>query len=250
MAQYGNRIHSRHYCDWLVRPSTQRLLSLEAGWLADWLHQLDGDFLLYAGIEPEPRFLRHSPMRHRFTAALPWQPVEQASAVRMTAESWPLMDQSLDVVVLQHALDMSRRPHQIVREASRCLVSSGYLIIVGFNPWSFWGMQRWLRTFSSELPWLSNPVSYGRLQDWLTLLDFRIESIQHMAHIWPVKLFSESLSKRVDRVLMGHRGLSGNGYIVVARKTIAGVTRIRVPRWRVSDNGFSIPAPVGRLPLC
>ncbi|ASP39715.1 hypothetical protein CHH28_13980 [Bacterioplanes sanyensis] len=249
MAQYGNRIGFRHYQSWLQRPSAQRLLAMEAGWLGDWLGQLDGEHLLYAGVDAEPRFLRHSPMSHRFTVDLPWQADACRGAVQMQPEAWPFMDQSLDLVVLQHALDLSRRPHQVVREASRCLVSSGYMIVVGFNPWSLWGAQRWLRTFSSELPWLSNPVAAGRLTDWLTLLDFRIESVQHLAHLWPLKLFSESLSRRVDRVLMGHRGLPGNAYLLVARKTIAGVTRIRAPRWRVTDNTFTIPAPAGRQPL-
>ncbi|GGY40804.1 hypothetical protein GCM10011297_12220 [Bacterioplanes sanyensis] len=249
MAQYGNRIDHRHYTDWLQKPSAQRLLALEAGWLGDWLAQLDGEQLLYAGVDPAPRFLRHSPMSHVFTTALPWQSAEQVAAMRMNPDAWPLMDQSLDLVVLQHTLDMSRRPHQLVREASRCLVSSGYLIIVGFNPWSFWGAQRWLRTFSSELPWLSNTVSAGRLCDWLTLLDFRIESVQNIAHLWPIKAFNEGLSRRIDRVLMGRRWLPGNAYLLVARKTIAGVTRIRTRRWRVADNGFTIPAPAGCSPL-
>jgi SAM-dependent methyltransferase len=249
MAHYGNRIDRHHYVDWLQKPSAQRLLALEAGWLGDWLAQLDGEQLLYAGADPSPRFLRHSPMSHRFTTALPWQPLEQPAAMRMNPDAWPLMDQFLDLVVLQHTLDMSRRPHQLVREASRCLVSSGYLIIVGFNPWSLWGAQRWLRTFSSELPWLSNTVSAGRLCDWLTLLDFRIECVQNMAHVWPIKMVNEGLSRRIDRVLMGRRWLPGSTYMLVARKTIAGVTRIRTRRWRVADNGFTIPAPAGRSPL-
>jgi len=83
------------------------------------------------------------------------------------------------------------------------------------------------------------------------LLDFRVENVTTAAHLWPIKIGSEALSRRVDRVLAGNRIFAGNVYILVARKTVAGMTTIHSERKvsRQSKLGFAIPAtrkPVSR----
>ena len=86
----------------------------------------------------------------------------------------------------------------------------------------------------------------GRLQDWRTLLDLRVEYLQHIEHLWPIKLVSEQLSRRFDRVLANRNQFPGNGYLLVARKTIAGITPIRERRWLSSGRGFAVPAAATR----
>ena len=163
---------------------------------------------------------------------------------------WPLPDESIDIVVLQHSIDMTNRPHQMIREATRCLVSGGYIILVGFNPWSWWGGVHWLlRLSSTKLPWTTNPVTPGRLIDWLTLLDFRVEHFSTAAHIWPVNIASDNVSRHMDRVLAGGH-LPGNVYVLVARKTTAGMTNIRPQKREAKEprmNGFAVP--VTKIPL-
>ncbi len=230
--------------NWLNRADTQRLLALEGNWLGDWMSQLYGRHILYSGIDQNPKFLLRSPAQHCFRLGMPWQQGLVDVQAQVEDDSWPLEEGSLDVVVLQHCLDMTIRPHQMIREATRSLVPGGYLIIAGFNPYSWWGGIRALRTLSStRLPWISNPVSPGRLTDWLTLLDFRLESLTSAAHLWPVQIGSEKASRRVDRVMAGS-WLPGNVYILVARKTVAGMTTIRPKLKKVSEPrlGFAMPA--------
>ena len=244
------RIKPEMYLDWVSTPVAQRLLALEAGWLREWTSQLHGHNLLYAGIDNQPRFLRHGRTQHAFNMALQWQRQDVEAAGIMNDDAWPFADNTLDVVVLQHGLDMSGRPHQIIREAARSIVPSGYLIVTGFNPYSLWGGVCWLRTFSTRMPWITNPVSERRLRDWLTLLDFRIEHSNPIAHTWPLTLGSEKLSRRTDRVLAGVRWLPASGYILIARKTIAGMTPIRPRRWVLSEPAFGMTQPLaGRSEL-
>jgi SAM-dependent methyltransferase len=246
------RIKTQIQKAWLSRPDTQRLMALEGGWLSEWVGQLHGRHLLYAGVDQDPKFLNCTPTQHCFRVGLPWQKDLVDVQAHIQDADWPFADESIDVTVLQHALDMTNRPHQLIREATRSLVSGGYLIVVGFNPASLWGGVRWLRTLSTELPWVANPVAHSRLSDWLMLLDFRIESLTTAAHIWPLNVGSESLSRRIDRVVAGNTLIPGNTYILVARKTVAGMTTIR-PRKRIMPEprlGFAMPAarePMTRL---
>ena len=240
------RIKSEVYGRWVGSPQAQRLLALEAGWLRDALSGLHGNHLLYLGIDDNPRFLQRSRCSHPFRMGLPWQR-EMAANARMADDAWPFADECLDVVVMQHGLDLSARPHQMIREASRVLVSSGYLLIVGFSPISLFGLMRKSMAFSTRLPWVVNSVAAERLCDWLTLLDFRVESVTPVAHLWPLKPGPEQVVRRMDRVLAGTRWLPSNAYVLVARKTVAGVTPIRSRRWALPDAGFGMAVPAARV---
>lgn len=233
-------IQPEQYEAWLKLASTERLLVLEAGWLRYWVKQLHGCNLLYAGIDPHPKFLKSSRARHVFRSGLPWSFGHSPAQMLMDDEAWPFADASLDVVVLQHAIDFSAQPHQLLREATRTLIPGGYIVMIGFNPLSLWGGWRWLRTFSSKLPWLTQPVSPNRLQDWLTLLDMKIEQRSACGHLWPLSLGFERMNRRVDRVLMGSV-LPACLNLIVARKTVAGMTPIRFRMRPLIDNGFALP---------
>lgn len=240
------RIKSEAYGQWVGSSQAQRLLALEAGWLRDALSGLHGNHLMYLGIDDNPLFLQRSRCSHPFRMGLPWQR-EIPCHARMNDDSWPLPDEALDVVVMQHGLDLTARPHQMIREASRVLVSGGYLVVSGFSPVSLFGVIRTGMAFSTRMPWVVNSVASERLHDWLTLLEFRVESITPVAHLWPLKLAPEHISRRMDRVLAGTRWLPANAYVLVARKTVAGMTPIRPRRWQLPDPGFGMAIPAARV---
>ena len=220
---------------WLGRKNTIKLLQAENDWLSHWVRRYYGLHMMYAGVSATPDFYSVSPARHKFRFGVEWQRNVIEADAWVNSSHWPLADQSVDIVVLQHALDFTRRPHQMLREAARVVVPNGYVVIVGFNPWSAWGALQKLMPFSSSMPWTANSVSKGRLTDWLTLLDLRTEVMSAIAHVWPWNFLPENLTRRINSVLAGNAWLPGPVYGVVARKTVAGVTPIRRRGWRVAD---------------
>lgn len=96
------------------------------------------------------------------------------SPVLCQHEELPFADEDLDLVVLHHSLDVSRHPHRVLREAARVLRPGGQLMLVGFNPWSLWGLRRTLGR-SRAMPWAAGFLRAHRLTDWLRLLDFAVE---------------------------------------------------------------------------
>lgn len=236
-----NAIKPEAYQQWLTTATAQRLFAIEASWLRGWVKQFYGHHLAYTGIDPTPKFLRFSRTRHCFKLGFPWACDVAEHDAYARDDEWPLANESLDVIILQHTLDMSRNPHQLLREVSRTLVPGGYVVILGFNPYGFWGGWRWLRSFSSKMPWITRPLSRRRLLDWLTLLDLHVEQTTGCAHLWPVFLGSEPITRQVDRVLAGTPWLPANAYLVVARKTIAGFTPIRQNRRQYRRVNYGLP---------
>ena len=46
-----------------------------------------------------------------------------------------------------------REPHGILREVDRVMMPEGRLVIVGFNPWSLWGLRSSVGLSRSQYPW-------------------------------------------------------------------------------------------------
>ncbi len=86
--------------------------------------------------------------------------------------SLPLMTESVDVLILPHTLEFSPDQHQLLREAERVLKPEGQLLILGFQPWSFYRLYRWLPDGRRSAPWRCRAISHQRLLDWLSLLNF------------------------------------------------------------------------------
>ena len=223
------------YQSWLAKPSAQRLLDFESQELEQILQRYYGMHMLYIGVSDKPEYLSASHVSHSFRMALPWQQLEHPYQGVMSASEWPFGDNSLDVVVLHHGLDFTRRPHQMIREASRVLVPNGYLVHVGFHPWGAWGVMQKMVPLARSFPWNANPVSPERLTDWLTLLDFRVEQSTSLAHSWPLSSLLPGYSANLDAWLKGSRWLNGTSYSMIAQKTVAGITPIRMKRWRLPE---------------
>lgn len=219
MKSVPHKLDQTDYQRWISRVDTQRMLALQSSWLQNQISQLHGKHLLYHGLDSSRDCLSTSPVRHKFRLGLPWQQgVIQADAW-MNSRAWPLPNQSVDVVILQHSLDFTRRPHQVIREATRVLSEDGYLVIIGFNRWSWWGGLRALLPFATHMPWVANMVGVKRLKDWLILLGYSVKDTAAMGHVWPLTSLPAKFSLRTDSVLAGGPLVMGSFYMIVAQKT-------------------------------
>src|SRR5580765_6943369 len=140
---------------WLKSPAGQYLLAWEQRHLDHAVADLFGFHALQLGL-PELDALRANRMPHRWIGtehappeAAPADaaaPTRAAVALHCDFDALPFDSNSLDLVVLPHALELARDPHLALREVDRVLRPEGRVVIVGFNPGSLWGMrQRWGR---------------------------------------------------------------------------------------------------------
>jgi len=85
----------------------------------------------------------------------------------------PFASDSIDLVVLGHALEFCDDPHALLREVDRVLTLDGYVLIIGFNPLSLFGFRR-LFSRRRSVPWSGSFYSRGRLVDWLRILGLNL----------------------------------------------------------------------------
>jgi SAM-dependent methyltransferase len=189
---------------WLRTAPGQCLLQWEQARMDQSVADVFGYHALQLGL-PDLQGLRTNRMPHRWVAldathgtkaaplALPApderflssEPFDGGAALYCDFDALPFPSQSLDLVVLPHALELSHDPHLTLREVERVLVPEGRVVILGFNAASLWGLRqrlgqtrRALGVAAGAPPFLPRAgefLGYWRLRDWLRLLSFEVE---------------------------------------------------------------------------
>lgn len=176
---------------------------------------------------PGMETLRANRMPFRFCCA-----ARQDAMVRSDAHHLPFATHSLDLVVLPHVLEFDENPHQILREVERVLVPEGSVVVVGFNPFSLWGIRRMLARRGGQPPWQGRYLSVPRLRDWFALLGFETRSAEFGCFAPPVTqekwlarwAFMEAAGGRWWRPM-------GAVYVLQAIKRQHGM-RLITPKWK------------------
>lgn len=99
-----------------------------------------------------------------------------AGVVASDFRALPFGQRSIDLALLPHTLDLVEDPHALLRELTQAMVPDGHIVIIGFQPFSLWGVRKWVRIPGETIPWSGHFFSTARIQDWLSLMGFRIRA--------------------------------------------------------------------------
>lgn len=269
---------------WLETPPGEYLLAWERTQFDAVVADMFGYHALQLGLAPL-QALQANRMPHRWLAVpnagksldsvtrdivdASSKPIKPVADLVTDFDALPFFENSLDLLVLPHSLELSPDPHATLREAQRVLVPEGKLVICGFNPMSLWGLKqarghlyrRLSRIISGEagdtsllpapssgrlgelfLPEAGEFLGYGRMKDWLRLLNFEIESHQFGCYRPAVR--SEQWLQRfawMDKAGARYWSIFGAVYMVVAVKRVHGM-RVLSPKWKGSR--VKVVAPV------
>jgi SAM-dependent methyltransferase len=242
---------------WLHSPPGRYLLAWEQAQVDRTVSDLFGFHALQLGLGPLDA-LRANRMPHRWLAsdsllpsprielppadaALSTLPSGDAIALHCEFDALPFPSQSLDLVVLPHALEMARDPHDTLREVERVLLPEGRVVIIGLNPTSLWGLRQSVGRLRRRiglgerlyLPRSGDFIGYWRARDWLRLLGFEVERARFGCWRPPVNsaLWLERLGW-MDR--WGERWwpVFGAVYFLVAVKRVRGMRLVGLARRR------------------
>jgi SAM-dependent methyltransferase len=155
----------------------------------------------------------------------------------------PFASDSMDVVLLVHQLEFTPAPHDVLREVARIVSPEGWLINLGFNPYSFWGLRRALARNVTDSPWRGRYVSRARVEDWLRVLGLAIEHRDGLMLRPPLRNRRqlERLAP-LERWGRHYARWLGGVHVTAARKHVAGVTPLSTverPRLEVVPGGLA-----------
>jgi SAM-dependent methyltransferase len=243
---------------WFDSPPGRYLLAWEQARFDEAVADVFGYHSLQIGM-PLLDGLRANRMPHRWLALDAIQTPEPdagpAPDLLAHAVALPFPDNSLDLVLLPHTLELSHDPHVALREVARVLVPEGRVVITGLNPISLWGLrQQRVRLYQRlsggrgrlYLPDVGEFISAWRLRDWLRLLNFEVEPADFGCYRPAVR--SEHWMERfawMERVGERCWPILGAGYFVVGVKRVHGM-RLMEPAWRTHRQRATASIPVAR----
>lgn len=130
----------------------------------------------------------------------------------------PIASDVMKLVIMPHTLDFCADPYQALREADRILTNDGHIIIIGFSPWSFFGLRKALIRWKRQVPWNARFYPRNRVTDWLSVLSYRVDYKQAFFLRPPIR--SPRILKRLQVLEKNQRwlGFFGAVYLLHAKK--------------------------------
>jgi SAM-dependent methyltransferase len=156
---------------WLNTLTGRNLLREEVRQVRRALDSIFGDQFVQIGGWGDATLFRRL-ARTRRAAVVTEAPIPGTDAVS-APNALAIAADSIDAVLLPHTLELANDPHAVLREVDRILRPDGNLVVLGFNPWGWWGL-RHVASRRAFPPSAERMISDGRLCDWLRLLDFKV----------------------------------------------------------------------------
>lgn len=211
--------------EWLATPLGRYLLEQETRYHDEAVADIFGFHALQLGL-PGIDLLRTNRIPHKFRIA-------QTPSAELIArnEALPIATQSIDLLILPHVLEFAAHPHQLLREVDRVMMPEGRVIITAFNPWSLWGIRRWMRADNRQYPWCGTFISLVRMKDWLSLLNFDVSAGKLACYVPPFTQ-EQWLARFGFMEEAGDRwwAIGGGVYMLQAIKRVQGM-RVITPAW-------------------
>jgi SAM-dependent methyltransferase len=213
---------------WWQEALGRALLSAESELLGEALEDVFGWEFLQVGAWGDGRGLLAGSRTRRQTIIASHS--QGGSDVVGRASQLPITSDSVDAVLLPHTLEFAADPYSIVREVDRVLVAEGQLIVMGFRPWSLWGL-RARASRNGFPPGMRRLLSEGRVQEWLELLGYEVVIRRRYLYAspWARPVAGAAGGKILRRGLLNP--LPPGAYLMKARKRVYTMTPIR-PRFR------------------
>jgi SAM-dependent methyltransferase len=208
--------------DWLHSSRGRALREAEALLLREALDDCFGWEMLQIGLWGGERELIAAARTRRQTVIS--STVCQGADVLSRLTQLPVASDSVDAVLLPHTLEFETDPYAVLREVDRVLTGEGKLLVLGFHPWSLWGL-RAKATRGGWPPKLRRLLSERRLRDWLVLLGYEVTETRRYIYDAP---WGEPATAARSLHRSWFNPLPAGAYLMKARKRIYALPPLRL----------------------
>jgi len=213
---------------WYRTPLGAYLLEAEYVALTPYLQDCFGKHLLQIGGPGEVSLFRPNVTFHAARLSPEQIPVFNGPSVCGSFEALPFLPGSIDIMLLPHVLEFVVDPAWVLAQSYQVLAPEGRILVLGFNPWSLWGLYRCFQ--QKSLPWRGHFHSVFAVKQWLKRQGFVLEKVESLFFRPPLTC-SEHLQHWLMLEALGRLLWADNGgvYLIVARKRVAPLVPIREP---------------------
>lgn len=237
----------QHWDNWLTHFLGKSVIEAEQSFLSRWIKNYRGKHSLLLGV-PEQYPLLNAEMTNYFFNWL-LTPLfnhrKHVCSIESGFYDLPVAAGSIDLLLLPHSLELLDNPKHALTEACRLVKPEGYIVVIGFNPCSLWGLKHYFSRAKKIVPWSHRFIRATTVKQWLMLSDFKLMEQHTLLYRPPVHY--KSVYKRLNFLEKLGRFLYrpfGGIYILIAQAKVTPLTPIRWHwRQRLADIPISTTMP-------
>jgi SAM-dependent methyltransferase len=209
------------------------IIGCERQELQPYLSQKFGYHLVQLGADTKDQLLTSSLIQHR-VCIVPPDEVNSTPLFKIQADykELPLLDDSIDLIILSHILEENVTNEEILAEVWRVLIPQGQAVILGFNYYSFWRLAPQLKKLHEKCIRFQKPRLVCQ-----SLLKQGFEIIAYKTFCYRPPLINPNSLRRLGFMeTLAHFcwPFGGAIYLFVVKKTVTTLTPIR-PSWHLKE---------------
>lgn len=245
MAKTYRAIHQ--WDQWLAHFLGSNVLEAEKEILLALLAKQYGKHTLVIGSPRQHVLLDASVMSSRLLLSPLFTKGDGIHHIESDLHELPIASGMVDLVVLSHTLELVDNPQQLLAESCRIVKPDGHIIVFGFNPYSFWGLKKFLMK-NKNTPWSNHFIHTNSVKNWLSLAEFQLvkqDSLLFRPPTQHLALFKKL--KWMERIGRFCFSPFGGVYMLMAQSKSIPLTPIKM-RWKQQLTGVraTIPKPTIR----
>jgi len=218
----------QEFKEWLSKPFGQTILQEEKNHLKPFWKRVLGTSIVLLGNLGQKDLLTDCPSTHKILISPNREKSKTLKVIHAEFELLPIEPDTVDTILLPHALELAQDPYQVLRAMEVALRPDGHVIIIGFNPISLIGLKK-IITFNSGAPWSGTKFRCAwRVKDWLHLLNFEV--IKQRRFFYRIPMTSGELYNRfhfLDKIGRLIFPFFSGVYIIMAKKNIFSMTPVK-----------------------
>lgn len=133
---YSEKIN--YLSQWFRQPQGQQIATAFASELQPFKNQLQGTYLIQLGLGGSYPWL--AGLKYRFKWFVSPNQNNKYTHIYSDLQSLPIERHSIDCIIAPMIIETLNQPMSLIEEIDRILKPMGYVIFLGINPISFWGL--------------------------------------------------------------------------------------------------------------
>lgn len=202
---------------WPQIPAGNRIRYIWQEWLQNHLEDYQGGYLLSLDSLTQCLNMPDNVFDHHIKIG-----TSLAHTLHSDPESLPIMTDSLQSVIISHALEYTANPSILLGEVQRCLAPQGIMYAVVYAVQNPWGLQVQFGLNRKKKQPLVNNISRKRLDDWLNLLGFKVLETEIIGCSWWKGLSQFEVKSKMSKPWLS----APIAYMIKAEKKVSTMTPI------------------------
>ncbi len=215
---------SDHIAKWFASPLGSYVLNKEREKLKQHLEFANNLNILILGNSVFNDFLPelYQKIMRSYVCHIAQESTHATVQVIAALENIPILNDSIDIIILPHSLELAEDKQQALAEMYRILAPEGKVYIFSFNSISLWSVVASIKGVFSKFQFNTNTIGFFKLHSLIRNTGFDIMHLSTLANVLPINSkFWLSWQRWLDKLRVWPSPFGGVNFLILHKRVLA-----------------------------